>query len=219
MSNYQVTYAKLISMVRPFFMQRGICDLADNDTLMLYINLAIQDIYNKDTFTFSNVTETLQPTSTANGQSLFTTQFPISKVSGICNENWDMCWTLWKTEEWDDSYYKFTTWTDTIITDESVKEITVSYSKWYCWIEYNNAVDWTVTNTPWNNINNNWSQTIVPLPHSYLPALVKKIYDWASPINLMVWETAQYDFHWHAESRLSELISQDAMTDNLSITM
>ena len=39
----------------------------------------------------------------------------------------------------------------------------------------------------------------------------------AVPINLMAWETSEYDFHGHAEWRLRELVADDWLTDNLNI--
>lgn len=58
---------------------------------------------------------------------------------------------------------------------------------------------------------------LIPLPSSYIPALVKLTYDWASPISLLVGETDNPDFFAHAENRLARLRNTDGMTNSPGI--
>ena len=51
--------------------------------------------------------------------------------------------------------------------------------------------------------------TIVPIPDRYVPALVKMVYDWASPISVLVGETDNPDFFAHAQTRLEQLKIDD----------
>lgn len=53
----------------------------------------------------------------------------------------------------------------------------------------------------------------IPLPARYIPALIKLIYDWASPINLTESEGATVDFFSHGITRLEKLSAQEGLTD------
>jgi len=205
---YQLTYAKFLSMINPFFMQRGFPDLADHDAIMLYTNMSIQDIYNKDNYTFLYKTETLTPDSTQWRYNIFKTKHPIRK-SWECfspDVSWKMNPTLYSVKN--NTEYAFEHWENVITTTSDITEITITYIKAYIWRDYADVVEWS-----------KWSQNILPLPHSFIPALTKKVYDWAAPINLMAGETSEYDFHGHAEQRLRELIQDDSLTDNQSINL
>lgn len=59
MQETQFTYAQAAALLRIWFMSRGGDLLANQETLMTYLNLTVQDIYNEDNATFTYVTETL----------------------------------------------------------------------------------------------------------------------------------------------------------------
>ena len=55
---------------------------------------------------------------------------------------------------------------------------------------------------------------LVPLPQRYIPALVKLMYDWAAPINMLAGETATTDFYAHAMARIKDLANNDGLTNS-----
>lgn len=203
MTNNEFTYWSVFRHLRLWFMSRWWDALASNETIMDYINLTIQDIYNQDSATFLYVTEELEWTI-INWKKVFTTTFPIRKVNELLeiDIHWNLsCDKLTPTlfalkSRWE---FKFD-WYQ-IITDASINKISVTYVKDYEYAIY-----------PEDMV------TPIPLPKRYLPALLKLSYDWSSPINLMDWEMTNVDMYWHWRTRLKELADMDSVTDFMDVT-
>ena len=79
MANNEFTYWDVFKHLRMWFMSRWWDALADNETIMDYVNLTVQDIYNTDSATFLHVNEELTWVLNWN-KMVFTTTFPIRKV-------------------------------------------------------------------------------------------------------------------------------------------
>lgn len=79
---------------------------------------------------------------------------------------------------------------------ETPNSLVVDYIKDYKWATYDKDMT-----------------TPIPIPNRYVPALIKLIYDWASPINLMVSEAQATDFYAHGATRLDKIKANDGITD------
>lgn len=195
-----ITYSTLMSHVRPFFLSRGGDELAGNDRMMFYANCAIQDIYNNDNATFTYTPEII--TGVLNGKNMkFTTQNNVRKVQECIGTTTSGCTisltpTLFITGEYDNDWVKFETGSNVLLTHSDIVSIEVIYIREYVWAEYPADLD-----------------SEIQLPHRYVPAACKLMYDWASPVNLMSGETAQVDFFAHARTRMKELSDDDSLTD------
>ena len=102
-------------------------------------------------------------------------------------------------DQYDKTWCKFETGTNEIITHKDIVSITLTYIKEYKWAEDMNLSD------------------PIQLPNRYIPTVIKLMYDWASPINLMSGETAQVDFFSHAMTRSKQLADDDSLTDIYAI--
>lgn len=172
--------------------------------MMFYANCAIQDIYNNDNATFTYKTETI--TFEDNGTThKFTTQQNVRKVQeciGTFSSGSTVCLTpeLYIKNEFENDWVKFETGSNILITHKDIVSIEVLYVKEYQWAEYPADL-----------------ASEIQLPHRYVPAACKLMYDWASPVNLMSGETAQVDFFAHARTRMKELADDDSLTDNYQL--
>ena len=168
--------------------------------LMDYINLSIQDLYNEDNSTWRHIEETITTYTTEWDYNIFKTQLPIYKIQkcynvvywhSITQENVNLQPTLFHIDSYDK--IKFS-WNE-IITHKDIKSINVIYLNDYVMASLEDE-----------------SKTL-PLPDRYVPALLKLTYDWASPINLMSWETSAVDFYSHWITRLNKLWINDSLSD------
>lgn len=199
-----ITYSTLISHVRPFFLSRWWDELADNDRMMFYANCALQDIFNIDSATFTYKTEVLTYADNS-WTNKFTTLNSIRKVQQCIwtLDSWstvELVPTLYIPDENDNTYLKFETWSKTIITHTDVVSINVVYVSEYEWATYPESLT-----------------EEIQVPARYVPAVCKLMYDWAAPVNLMSWETAQVDFFSHAMTRMKQLADDDSQTDSYKI--
>lgn len=196
------TYWDLFWHMQRWFATRWWNMLADNNALMDYCNFTIQDIYNEDNATFLYVTEELTWVVWATTTE-FTTTNTIRKIQS-CEEvldNWQLWNVLTPTLFWlkrCSMWNMIFNWTK-IYTDKSVTKIYVTYIKEYVWVAYPA-----------------WLTVEVPLPRRYIPSLLKLSYDWASPINLMAWESQLIDFYSHWINRLNKLVQEDSLTDYIN---
>jgi hypothetical protein len=198
-------YNQLEWMLLPFFLWRWWDDLANWDIIQHYINLAIQDIYNRNNWVFKFKTETLSTyeDNTTNNTRMFTSLENIHMFTwNICDQDWNPIFpTVWRLQDiyefnfsWKNIYFKLNDWTN----DTTITSIEITYSKTYTF--YNKAIDWLKE---------------VPLPESFIPALIKLVYDYASPINLFDWEQTQVDFYWHFNTRMNDLLNADWITESI----
>lgn len=196
-----ITYAVLLSHVKPFFLSRWGDVLADTERMLFYANTSIQDVFNMDNSTFTYIDEEI--TWVANWDKMkFTTQFNIRKVQ----------MAFWITSSWQEvplrptlffqdcpSEYKFTTWNNEILWSTEYIKLKVIYIKEYNWI----WMDWLIEE--------------IQVPDRYIGAVIKFMYDWAAPINLMAWESLATDFYSHWVNRVNQLRDDDALTDFLAL--
>ena len=200
--NNEFTYWTVQTHLKLWFMSRGWDVLADWNTIMDYINLTIQDIYNQDSATFLHITEELTWQMEWNNK-VFKTTFPMRKVQRLneidnygnisCNNMTPTLFSIMNRDE-----FRFEE--NNIITDKDIDKIAVTYIKDYEFAKYPEDL---------------WKP--VPLPKRYLPALLKLSYDWASPINLMDWEMQNTDFYSHWKTRMNELAQMDWLTDFIDV--
>lgn len=196
-----ITYNKLISHAKPFFLSRGWDMLANNDNMLFYANTSIQDIFNSDNATFTYTNETL--TWVANWDKMkFTTVFNIRKIQKVrwYNAQWSEI-PLIPTLFFQDctGEVKFTTWNNEVLTSWDITIIDIIYIKEYTWVTENDL------NSP------------IQVPDRYIPAIIKFMYDWAAPINLMAGEAVTTDFFGHWINRVNQLKDDDALTDYVNI--
>lgn len=104
--------------------------------------------------------------------------------------------TLFITRETERDWVKFETGTNEILTHTDFISVEMVYIKEYKWATCPESL-----------------ADEVQVPHRYIPAVCKLMYDWASPVNLMSGETAQVDFFSHAMTRLKMLSDSDSLTD------
>lgn len=192
-----ITYNELISYAKPFFLSRWGDILADTERMLFYANTSIQDVYNSDNGTFTYVNETL--TWIPDGTRMkFTTSFNIRKIQKVrwITESWwktDLIPTLFFTDC--KNHIQFSTWNNNVLTDSDFVKLEIIYIKEYKWATMEEL------------------QTTIQVPLRYTPAVIKFMYDWAAPINLMAWESISTDFYSHWVNRLNQLKDDDSVTD------
>jgi len=160
-------YNQLFTMVRPFFISRWGWALSNNDMLEQYINVSIQDIYSFHDWIFKIKEEDL--VSEENWDYLkWNLTTPIDRPIEIWDQNWTQLhattWSIWEQDK--DANVKI--WHDFLLTraDVDITAINIRYYTQYEWIEFNA----------------NWTDPL-PFPNKFVPALINKIYDLASPIS------------------------------------
>lgn len=202
--NNTMTYTQLFAILKRWFMSRWWDILCDNQWLIDYINLAIQDLYNEDNSTWRHITEDL--VWVANWEHMkFTTRLPIFKIQKCFpynndyisyEENTHIIPTLFAIK--DRRQCKFSGYE--ILTHKDVTKISVTYLHDYVPVSLVNMSE------------------IVPVPFRYIPAILKMAFDWAAPINLMAWEVQTTDFYSHWITRLNKINMNDSLTDYMDVS-
>lgn len=189
-------YNQLEWILQPFFLSRWSSSLAWLDEIQSYINLAIQDIYNENNWIFKIKDETLSSYVDANWRRMFTSTYDIDMFIEAKDQYWNDIYPI-TTRLKDDKRTFNVSWKNIYFLDTTdVTEIYITYTKQYIW--YNRVTDWT---------------NIIPLPDKFIPAVIKAIYDYTSPINLFDWEQTQTDFFWHYTNRIWKLKDQDSVSE------
>jgi len=199
-----ITYWQLFAHMKRFLMSRGGDILADDQSLMDYLNFAIQDIFNEDSSVHRYARETLiwKPDWE---YMIYESTFPIQK-SQKCykyssndiintNEANSMTPTLFWIYKKNDFMFSW----KIITTHKDITKITIVYLK-----DYEPASIWE-------------KDKQIPLPFRYVPAILKLALDWAAPINLMSSESSTTDFYSHWITRLNKINQQDWLTDYIEI--
>lgn len=155
------------------------------------------------TFTYKNL-DSSQYAVDAKGNHSFTADFPIRKIQQITGYDkndypTELTPTLFVPIKDCDGWVKFTTGQKEIVVPERYVRIEVTYVMEYEWIDETQTT------------------RAIPLPPRYMPAILKLVFDWASPVNLMAGETQQVDFYSHAMSRVNQLATEDSLTDAYKI--
>lgn len=156
-------YNQLFTMIKPFFISRWGWALSNTDMLESYVNISIQDVWNFYDWTFKIKQEVLT-TPEASWEFLkWKLSSPIDRTIDLYDEHWNSLQpTSWRLDN--DNECKI--WYDFILTTTDIESIDVRYYSSFEFIEYNT----------------NWTDTL-PMPNKFLPALLNKIYDLASPIS------------------------------------
>lgn len=155
-------YNHLWNMIRPFFVSRAEWALTTPEMMDNYINLAIQDIWNYYSWAFKIKAEDL--TSEANWDYLkWTTTYPIESIIEIYDE-YDNQITPVTKKIFDDK--ECNVWENFIITTSEVTEINIRYYRAY----------------DWRNLSEHGAESL-PFPNKFIPPLLNKIYDLASPLS------------------------------------
>lgn len=199
------TYWQLFNVLKQWFMSRWWDILANDDALLWYLNLALQDIYNSDSATWMHIYEILNGVVNWNFTK-YETQFPIRKIQKCypyltnteCNyeENQSIVPSLFPIKN--ERQLRFS-WKE-ILTHNRLNKIEIIYIK--------DFVPITTQDFEKN----------IEIPFRYIPALMKLCFDWAAPVNLMSWETQTFDFFSHYSNRNKELKDTDSVTDYLQVT-
>jgi hypothetical protein len=191
------TYWEVMALVRPFFLSRWGDVISKPDIIFDFINCSIQDIYNDDDATFTYIHEVV-PRTIQWDKSIYKTSFPIRKLNVAKDSQYSTEYTPTLEEdcECDCSIRVGDEFLYLDGTTQTPNSLVIDYIRDYKWAIYDKDMT-----------------TPVPLPNRYIPALIKFIYDWASPINLMVSEAAATDFYAHAATRLDKLKANDGVTN------
>ena len=200
-----VSYAQMIASAMPFFFSRGGDAFGSKTQILFYLQNAIQDAYNIDnaTFTYKNL-DTSQFVTDSKGNHVFKADFAIRKIQQITgydknNYPTELTPTLYVPIKDCDGWVKFTTGEKEIMVADRYLRIEVTYVSDYEWIDESQITK------------------PIPLPNRYMPAIMKLLFDWASPVNLMASESQQVDFYSHAMSRINQLATEDSLTDHYKI--
>lgn len=190
------TYAQLQTLVKPFFLSRWWDEFCNPERLMFYSNSSIQDVFNLDGMVSRYVTETITSYVDEGIYRKFVSTYPIDKVEEAYDQNNNpLTPTLYIPC---DCELKFEG--KNILTSQDVTSISTTYIKLYEWAQWPLDKD-----------------KVIPLPDKYIPALIKLIYDWASPINLMSGESSTFDFFSHGMNRLTTIMNNDGITNTFTV--
>lgn len=205
MKNTYITYDKLLSLVNDYFRMTGWEDFLSKWTLEIIINLSIQDILNQTWYSYMIEFEIVKDHKIDNWYKVFELKYPINMVHEILKDwTWESMEIVSKMPELDKDQIFFRKWTNLIYTNSDVEFLTVQYERAY---EY--QVLW----------NNEHRDKTIPIPFTYVPALIKVIYDTSSVFTYFQWDWQYADFWWHAQSRLGTLIPQDKLSYNEKVKL
>ena len=193
-------YNQLEWLLHPFFLSRWWSSLAWIDNIETYINLAIQDVYNEWNWSWIIKYEKISNFTIENWFKRFVSEFDIEQIIECKNMDWDdlyaVSWII-DRHDWYNRNFRFS-WKNIYFSENSnIEEFEISYVKKYIW--YNSKKDWT---------------NPIPLDDKFIPAILKSIYDYTSPINLFEWEQTQVDYFWHYTNRINKLKDKDALSES-----
>ena len=188
-------YNQLEWILQPYFLSRWWDSLAWIDNIQTYINMAIQDVYNENNWIFKIVPETISTFTILNWKKIFKALYNIDMFIEANVQDWNSLYPMttlikdWQcfNKEWQYIYF---------LESSLVTSIDITYTKEYIW--YERVIDW-------------WK--IIPVPNKFIPAIMKSIYDYTSPINLFDWEQTQVDFFGHYTNRINKLKDIDSLSE------
>jgi len=206
-SNTYITYAKLLSLVHPYFLMSWWEDFMSNWELAMLINLAIQDTINNSSFSFMSEFNKVQGDEELYEWTyrIFRTKYPINRVNELLIEwEWDdVSGDIINTMPYTNSnkfFYK--RWTNIIYGNKNITSITINYEKDYIINDLVTKEDHLKT---------------IPLPFSFVPSLIKMIYDHWAIFTFFQWEWTSTDFYWHAKTRVNDLVNTDILVANQKV--
>ncbi len=204
--NTYITYSKLLSLVHPYFLMSGWEDFMTTWELAININLAIQDLINNSSFSFMSEFQKIEPE-----EELYKDTYKVFKVDHCVNRvhelliDWDplVKWEMTERMPYLDSrefFYK--RGTNVLYWNACSEFITLNYEKEY---EINNMVT-----------EEDLAKEL-PIPFTFVPALIKMIYDNTSMFTFFQWEGATTDFYGHGKTRLNDLVNTDLLSSKQNV--
>lgn len=193
-----ITYSQLMSLVKPYFLSRWWDDFASPERIMLYMNASIQDIYNLDGMVSRYFTEKIITYVDEWQFRKFVSTYPIDKLEETYNQDWNPLSPTLYIPKCNEVKFQW----NNILASGDTEALSVTYIKQYIWKDWH-----TDFNAP------------IQLDDKYIPGLIKLIYDWASPINLMSGETSTFDFYSHAMNRINTINNNDALSNSYGINL
>lgn len=195
-------YNELISIIKPFFIERWFNDLSTNETLVNYINMALHTIYNKWPFNFMyEYKKNLKPIKIWVNEwdnNIYEVTYDIYKIRSLkWNGNITLNASIWWITETTDIYF----YNNKIETHNSITSITIEYLK-----EYNNVT--------YDSLDDN---SVIPAPDKFMPVIINYVYAYASAINLMVNEWSAIDYLTLADKLLTDISNSDRMSESIEI--
>jgi len=206
--NTYITYSKLLSLVHYYFLMNWWEDFMTKWELPMMVNMSIQDLVNNSSFSFMAEFQKIEPEAVLyqDTYSVFKTNYPINRMHELLIDgDWECKWEVVDRMPYFDSkefFYK--RWTNILYWPKELEFITVNYEREY---ETNNM-----------STDDDLSKEL-PIPFSFIPALVKMIFDWSSPFTFFQWEWSSTDFYWHGKTRLNDLVNSDSLSSKTKVTI
>lgn len=162
---------KFYSVIRPFFITRWSSELATNDMIDNYVNLCIQDIYNRHNWLFKKVNQNLTYTAYWEWYRKWETTYDIATLISAQDNNWNNLNPSFRRiseQTWYDPFTEvdINIWKNFIITRDNVDTLYVEYIREYTWFTYEAM-----------------KNEELPIPNKFIPALTLLVYDYASPLS------------------------------------
>ena len=174
--------------------------------LSIMINLSIQDLINNSSFSFMSEFQKVEPNVDLyqDQYQVFELDYPINRMHELLIEgDWEVRWEMVDRMPYFDSrefFYK--RGTNILYWPKEVEFITVNYEREF---EINNMAT------------SEDLEKELPIPFTFIPALVKMIYDTASPFSFFQWEWASTDFYWHGKTRMNDLVNSDVLSSKQNV--
>lgn len=204
--NTYITYGKLQSLVHPYFLTNWWEDFMTWWELQWIIALSIQDLINNSSFSFMAEFNKVTPKEKLyeDTYSIFETKHPINRVHELLIEwRWDRPGTVVARMPYfntDEFFYK--RWTNILYGPKDIKFITINYEKEF---EINNMAT------------SEELKQELPIPFTFIPALIKMIYDTSSMFTFFQGEGDSTDFYGHWKTRLNDLVNSDELSSKTNI--
>lgn len=206
--NTYITYSKLLSLIYPFFEMNWWEDFMSWWELNMMINLSIQDVINNASFSFMAEFEYIKENELyEDTYNIFKTKHPINKIHELLLDwEWeDMSWNIVNTmPALSSNDIFFRKGTNIVYCNKNISKIVINYEKDF---------------EPLELLETSNADKLLPIPFSYVPSLIKMIYDYAAPFNFYQWDSTAWDFYGHAKTRLNDLVAMDQLSTNHSVSI
>lgn len=207
--NTYISYWKLISLLRPYLLVSWWEDFLSTWELDMLINLAIQDLLNNDTFSFMSTFELIDGDELLHQDTykVFKTEHPINRINELyINKEWvslvDKLVNTMPSLNSNEFYFK--RGTNVIYWNQCIESIAINYEQDFELVEIN--VDTTLDKE-------------LPIPFTFVPALIKMIYDNMSMFTFFQWEWSTTDYYGHAKTRMNDLRTTDELSSEINLSI